>query len=133
MKLDKETLLKNRFWVALVAFLPIFLGLMIVTWLTAGEPVKANKAAIDTANGALKPLTDIKTDKQTQLLVEKAKELREKKDKVWAEAWRGQANLMVWPRSVPDTLRRYLEDEATFGAPIDPNDCRTFGQKGGWY
>jgi len=97
MKMDKETLLKNRFWVGLIAFGPLWLIILIVALVNCGDTAASNKGKVAKAKQDVTALKDIKNENFTHLLADKQKDLEKQKDKVWAQAWKGQTDLMTWP------------------------------------
>jgi hypothetical protein len=118
MKMDKETLLKNRFWVGLIAFGPIWLLAFIIAIATAGDKASKNAADIDKTKKKVAGIRDPKNEKFTDLLAKKQKDLTERKEEVWAQAWKGQADLMTWPNNVEGKAE--LERAGYFGDELSP-------------
>jgi hypothetical protein len=117
MKMDKETLLKHRFWIGMIAFAPIWLLILIIALASSGSAADAKKKDIDGADTALKGISNPKNEKYTQLVAEKQKALEGQKDKVWAEAWKAQKDLMKWPDGIDG--KPQLEG-GYFGDPLSP-------------
>jgi hypothetical protein len=126
MKLDKEFLLKNRFWV--------LLGTAVFFWLVSLVIVffgPAKKASAESKNFAelQKKLTAPKNPKNASFLPpwrEREELFRKAKNKVWEQAWKTQTNVMTWPGGL-DTLR----DTGHFGDTIAPDSLDRY--KNAWY
>jgi hypothetical protein len=124
MKMDKESLSKNRFWIGLIAFAPLWLLIFIVALLSSGSAASGQKAIVDKANGDLKAITNPRNERYTELVAQKQKALEKQKDMVWAEAWKGQKDLMKWPAGVENQPQ--LEAAAYFGDELSPNQRNQF-------
>jgi hypothetical protein len=127
MKIDKESLLKNRFWVGLIAFGPLWLILLIVALVFCGDTAAKNAKELKDGQQKVTGLKDIKNENYTGLLAAKQKDLEKQKDKVWAEAWKGQTDLMKWPGI---DGREQLQDHGYFGEELSPTLCRQFKDDG---
>lgn len=105
MKLDKETLYKNRFWVSLGVI--AFLVLIAVTWLTTDvsaaldeerATIEKRKAELGAKANAGAPLAG---EEEKKVLEEKREGLNKRRGTLWEEAWeaqnKGDNPLMVWP------------------------------------
>jgi hypothetical protein len=129
IKLDKETLIKHRFWVALGAFVPLFLVAWLVLWLSVGpkREVKAKEFNESVAN--IDKVKDPKNDSYQKPMTEKKGKLEEHKVRVWGELYNGtkenpllaQWDLCTeWPydaQKTPALVDMYKE---SFGGPFDP-------------
>src|SRR5712671_5304443 len=98
MKVDKEALLKNRFWIGLGVFVPLWVIIFLVALFSSGDAKVKAEAEVKKTETKVKGISDIKNDRFTSLLEKKKADLQKQKDKVWKEAWKGQSNLMFWPR-----------------------------------
>ncbi len=127
MKMDKETLLKNRFWVGMGTFGPLWLIILIVALVSSGDKASANKKTLDDKQKGVEGLRDIKNNNYTSLLAEKTTDLKKQKDKVWEAAWKGQTDLMTWPNI---RAKDYLERQGYFGEEISPTDRNQFRERG---
>src|SRR5689334_17026151 len=98
-KVDKDALLKHRFWIGLGIFALIWLIVLLIALISLGDKVDAPRKEVKGKKDAVVGLKDIKNENFTSLVTEKKLELEEQKKKVWAEAWKGQADLMFWPHN----------------------------------
>src|SRR6478672_10922485 len=102
MKIDKEFLLKNRFWVMAAAVSLWLIGLAIVL-IGPGATAAAARKAVEDEEGKLKPkgASDPKNEPKNERFLLKWNERRDfyqkHKDTVWGEAWKTQTDLMSWP------------------------------------
>jgi len=145
MKVDKETLIRNRFWVTLGVFLPLvlivllYLSTSVASDLSVqGEGVRKVKADLETKY----PLTKGKTVSEMELLTNKQVKLKERRQDLWKEAWALQTDpkpgLYVWPKVVDEAS---LEEknggkpmaERKFGEPLPDGICEVYARKGGGY
>ncbi len=117
MKMDKEALAKNRFWIGLGAFALLWLIVFLVMLIGSGSEKAARAKEISDADGALKAISAPKNASFTKLLEQKQKSLEKQKDGVWAVAWKGQKDLMAWPNGVEN--KASLE-AGYFGDPLTP-------------
>jgi hypothetical protein len=124
MKMDKETLLKNRFWVGLVVFGPLWLIILIIALVSSGSEAATKKKEMEDASGKLKAISNPKNERFTVLVEEKKNGLQAQKDKVWAEAWKGQKDLMKWPEGMDG--RAQLEANGYFGDALTPGQRTQF-------
>lgn len=122
MKMDKETLQKNGFWIGLGAFGPLWLIIPIVALVSAGDKVAEGKKKVEEAEGKVKGINEVKNSNFTSLLEKKKQDLEKEKDKVWAQAWKGQKDLMTWP----DISSREQLEAGRFGEEIAPGERLDF-------
>jgi hypothetical protein len=99
MKLDKATLLKQKFWVLLFVSLPITLGAIFLLVTSVSGEIARAKATLDSKLKGLKT-PEYKTpadiaEAKRAADVEKADEKR-----VWEQAWDMQKHLFLWPEAV---------------------------------
>jgi hypothetical protein len=97
MKVDKETLIKQRFWIALGAFGLLWLIAFLVVLFGAGSTVEASRKKVDDVKKEVNNLKDPKNEYFTVPLTGKTKVLTKQKDKVWKKAWDPQSDMMTWP------------------------------------
>ncbi len=132
MKVDKEFLLKHRFWIALGAYALLWLLLLIMLPVMVGSSAAAAKKTYDDATASVKKINsppgpngkkgDFANDAWIAPLKDKEGELKKRKEVVWKAAWDTQKDLMTWPADPKGTfhLDRDLKD-AYFLDPIpDP-------------
>jgi hypothetical protein len=131
MKVDKDTLVKHRFWVGLGAFTLLWLIILMVALFSAGSKAAENALKVKKQKDDVVNQKDIKNERFTSLVTEKKEELQKQKNQVWKEAWKGQATMMFWPHPQrnPGVWER-LEREGYFSEEIDPNDRSDYKQPG---
>jgi uncharacterized membrane protein len=132
MKMDKESLVKNRFWIGLIAFAPLWILIFLVAVFSAGDKAAANLVKVKQSKDDLSKIPAVpKNQSFTTLVAEKQKDLEKQKDKVWAEAWKVQKDLMKWPNGIDN--RPQLEAAAYFGDELSPGQRNQFRAKGCYY
>jgi hypothetical protein len=101
MKVDKETLIKHRFWIALGAYGLLWLLLLLLLPLMIGSSASAARTVYKTANDAVDkintPRKDFANPAWVDPLKKKEEELSKRKVDVWKVAWETQKDLMTWP------------------------------------
>jgi len=141
MKFDKDTLLKQRFWLLLAVSVPLaVVGLFL---LSSSVPALIGKErkAID---AALKEMADFsrgdpKSPEWVKVAAKKAAEKKKQEEIVWKNAAGEQSDLMTWPASVEEkyhfrdgkfakeiTATRKKEDKKADPGPAPPNDASHF-------
>ncbi len=136
MKIDKEYLLKNRFWVSLIAFAPIWLVVLLVAWISMGTTFKTYAKTVADKKAAFNTLGDVRNESFTQPVIDRKAELEKEKKKVWKEAWKGQdaspgrPGLMFWPENPRFRSRGLLETSGYFGQEIPAGERSDFKEPG---
>src|SRR5438128_1023075 len=101
MKVDKETLIKHRFWIALGAYALLWLLLLLMLPLMIGSSASAARKVYTDANTAVdnikSPKVNFSNDAWLSPLKQKEEDLKKRKEKVWQAAWETQKDLMTWP------------------------------------
>ena len=126
MKIEKETLVKNMFWILLGAY--VTLGLFVILWLETSVEgaVESERQKITAHRDKLKKNADqAKLNGLTELNLckDKINTLTKRKDEVWQEQWDGQQGLMFWPDKVADTYANLR-----FGEAVEPKIRVTYAQ-----
>jgi hypothetical protein len=102
-KIDKETLIKHRFWILLGAFVPLWLIALIIL-LGVASLVEAKRKEytkqVDVVTKINNPNT--KSEHYIDPLKEQESKLRDQKLKVWGEVWDSQID--------PDTKQHFMDD-----------------------
>jgi hypothetical protein len=131
MKVDKDALVKHRFWVGLGAFTLLWLIILMVALFSAGSKAAENATKLKKQKDDVTNQKDIKNEKFTSLVTEKKQELEKQKDQVWKQAWLGQTNMMFWPHPQrrPEVWER-LEREGYFGEEIAPGERSDYKNDG---
>ncbi len=126
-KLDKEMLQKNRFWIGLGGFgLVWFIALIVL--LCSGDDTGAAK--VDLAKKTINGINQPKNPKFFVPLDQKFGVLNGQKDRVWAQAWESQKEMMQWP--VPgqgegdQEYWKRLSTEAPFGEKLKETELSGF-------
>jgi hypothetical protein len=101
MKLDKETLVKHKFWIGLGVFALLWLIAIVMLAFTAGAEIKKNKADYEKADKAIKGVKNVKSPHFLPKWIEHQDMFRRHKDVVWEKGWNHQKGLYDWP-SVED-------------------------------
>ncbi|GIW82129.1 MAG: hypothetical protein KatS3mg105_3936 [Gemmatales bacterium] len=107
MKIDKETLIKNHFWILTALFMPLALVMLLVMWTTVAGEVASKKNKLDEIKGTLKRNAhpQVKNPHWVNVLKEKQRELTEQKLKAWRTMYEGQKDVMTWPAELKDRFR----------------------------
>ena len=127
MKMDKESLVKNRFWIGLIAFAPLWLLILLVALFSSGNKAAAN-ARKSTTQGRPERDHQARRTNVHHAGRREAEGLEKQKDKVWAEAWKGQKDLMKWPDGIDNKTQ--LEAAAYFGDELSPSQRNQFRAQG---
>jgi len=128
MTVDKETLIKHRFWIALGVFGLIWLvGLILIPTVQGSSNAEVEKKYADAQTG-IKGVTDPKNENFVKPLVKKEDNLKDKKGDVWGIAWEFQKDMCTWPQGGNARLDERLK-EAPFGTYLKDSDCAEYGNK----
>jgi hypothetical protein len=129
MTVDKDTLLKHRFWIALGGFALLWLiGLILIPVLQGSYNDTKVKAFDEAKKGVEAIPAQPKNDKFKEPLVQKEKNLKDKKLEVWGKVFKDyQANMSTWPRGGAAELEKL--DEQPFGSFISLRDREEYGMK----
>jgi hypothetical protein len=141
MKVDKDALLKQKFWILLGVFAVLWILSLSVLWATAGGPITEAKTKYDTAKGGVEKYPHPKNDSFLPPWEQHAETFKKHKNTVWEVAWNGdklaegkalapgerlyegQARIYTWPSSKDHPLdERILYPDK----PFDVTDR-------GWY
>ena len=132
MKMDKEFLLKNKFWVSLIGFAPIWLVILLVALLSSGSKAKEFRTKVESVTKQVTGIknNDVRNENFTVVVAERKAELTKEKDKVWKEAWKGQRTLMFWPDNPRFRSKLQLETAGYFGQEIAPGERADYKEPG---
>ncbi len=95
-KLDKEALIKHRFWIGLGLFVAIWLVGIIVVKVSGDDTKKKKYEDTKTAIEATKS-KGVKTEAYQKPWNEFGSMFNKQKNKIWRAAWEQQANMYTWP------------------------------------
>src|SRR5262249_50548541 len=131
-KIDKEFLLKHRFWITAGAVVPLaFMALGCLVW-GVDDDIKVEAAKVkDQKTKLVTEKNRVKTDKELAILEEKNGTLSGQKEVVWNQAWGLQQQLFAWPEGFPpEAARQYQPNfsDLSFGDNIEPNVCAAYPQ-----
>ncbi|HEV3263385.1 MAG TPA: hypothetical protein VG013_41500 [Gemmataceae bacterium] len=107
MKIDQETLIKQRFWFLLGLFVPLVFVCLILLWTSVAKAIGQKKTAVDTAEKDLNNLKDADAKNATwvdQLSGRETKAAAKRKE-IWEKAWKSQADLITWPERLQAKLK----------------------------
>jgi hypothetical protein len=119
MKLDKDTLKKQHYWIGL-AFLPLLVLVMIIFLMMGSSEAATEEAKIKGKEKDLKSKNQFKNQKEVDLLEEKNLEIAAQKNKVWEAAWNAQKDLFVWPQEMASL------NTVPYGTNVDPIDLKYY-------
>jgi hypothetical protein len=101
MKFDKDTLIKQRFWVLGAVALPLILVCFIFAGPIAGRAIFNQEKVIKTELDALTSASrSVKGPESVKNKQEEAKLHDALKTVVWAKAWKSQAEVPTWPEAM---------------------------------
>src|SRR5260370_41538492 len=123
MKLDKETVVKHRFWFLLGSVVPLVLVVLCVLKFGVAPEVQAKEKEYKDAKNSVGGITNPKNQTFLDPVAKKETTLQSKKNKVWEQAWNGQGPVITWP---PE-MQRDLGDKY-FGEPIDEIERRRYAR-----
>jgi hypothetical protein len=116
-KLDKEFLLKNRFWI-MIGLVPLLWLIAFLTLSTAvaDERSKAEAKYEETFKNVKNVKQDVKNQEHTKYLKETERKLQAHKIRVWADVSKTQEAIFTWPSSSTSQMDRLAR--AKFGDDI---------------
>jgi hypothetical protein len=134
MKVDKETLIKHRFWIGLGVFLLFWLILTIVLPFTIGSLAAAKRKeftdAVKSVEGIKEPRKHFANPAWVAPLQSKEEILKGKKNEVWKASYEPQDGIMTWP-SDPQNISPLNESlkNAYFGDPLSDRDRLRYAEE----
>jgi hypothetical protein len=130
VSIDKETLIKHRFWIALGTFALFWLVVLILVPTVQGSRNRDLKTDYDGDKKKVEGINDVKTDAVRKPLEVKEGRIKEQKNIVWAEAWKNQSGMMTWPEDDRARLNEKLSN-AVFGRYISTDDRGVYAGSNG--
>jgi hypothetical protein len=116
MKMDKDTLIKQRFWVALCVPLVLFLvGLIWLSFIIPAGIATERKKANDKLDLAKKAAGQVKNVSAVERAEKVAQIYKSKEDVVWINAYEAQKPLSTWP---PDFEKQYHFQDGWFATEV---------------
>src|SRR5262249_48864748 len=96
MKLDKDNLIKQRFWVVIDACLPLVLLALLLLLTSVPGGIARERKAIEEEQGKMK-VGDVKTPAWVEFQKKVAEKQKSLETVVWEKSWDPQARIMTWP------------------------------------
>lgn len=98
-KMDKDALMKQKFWIALGAYALLFVIGYFTLSFTAAGPIEAKKKEYQDAKKDIESWTSRAKNRETFLPPWESygKVYRDHKNTIWKQAWEGQKDLLKWP------------------------------------
>src|SRR6266540_331058 len=104
MKLDKDTLLKNQFWIGLGTAGVLLLGSIVVLFLGPASRAAKTRVEYDKFKEGLNKQTDFKNQRFVAPWDERKGQYTVHKEKVWGQAAVTQEGVMTWPEDRNSTV-----------------------------
>src|SRR5262245_5315376 len=123
MKIDKETLIKHRFWIALGAQVLLFLIALAVLFFSASKTAAKAKREFDQDRKVLDAPQDPKNAGFLPPWDKRKKFYQDYKFRIWDAAWETQKDLMTWPADARRMEPKRQLENGYYGDPI-PEDYR---------
>jgi hypothetical protein len=108
MKMDKETLIKQRFWVLLGAVVPLVLLSVLVLWFGVRKAIAQWQAKVEQQVQAPTAIKNERNQEWISALSKQEKEVEKVWMQVWKEGWDSQAALVTWPTEQQKRFTRGL-------------------------
>jgi hypothetical protein len=100
MKMDKDTLLKQRFWVTLCVSLPLLLvGIIWLSFIIPSSISAERKKADEKHKSVQSAAKSVKNTGEVAAVERVAKLFKDKEDVVWIKAYEAQIPLFTWPKN----------------------------------
>jgi hypothetical protein len=126
MKVDKEVLLKQHFWILLSLLLVLPVVCLILLWTSASAKVDEAEKTVKATEGKLTKINSPKNQKWVDKLNEKDEKVEAQKTKIWEKAWKDQADLITWPENLEGVDKLNV---AYYGDPIARDTCIDYEKK----
>jgi hypothetical protein len=125
-KFDKELLIKHRFWIGLGVCILFVLVVLIMLPNSVGSAVDIKKKEYDGQLKTMQSIGAVKNQSFVDALKRKDGHVEKRKNEVWSEAWKTQADMMTWPPNLEET---WSKKYPYFGDPIEVSDRDKFGSE----
>jgi hypothetical protein len=123
---DKDLLIKHRFWILLGVGILLILVAMIMLPSSVGSTVEAKIKDFDNQVKTLKGISNPKNQSFVDAYQKQDEKVESKKNVVWGEAWKTQADMMTWPGELQEKFAKLYP---YFGDRIDPIDRDVFSHQ----
>jgi hypothetical protein len=124
-KIDKQMLIKHRFWILAGFFFLLVLIPLLVLTTSVSPTIGAEEVKLTQAKKTLNDIKNPKSDKWVDALKTADIEVNRRKNEVWEQAWEMQKDMMTWPADLNDTFK---EKYKYFGDPIDGFEREDFSK-----
>ncbi|HEV8059366.1 MAG TPA: hypothetical protein VGP68_05815 [Gemmataceae bacterium] len=115
VKVDKEFLLKHRFWILTGVFVILALVPLFLLTTSVSDEVAKKRDEYDKAKKAVEGITSPMNDSWVTAYNVKDKFVSDKRDEVHGQAWRSQENMMTYPESLKPIMKdKYFGDTLVF-------------------
>jgi hypothetical protein len=115
-KVDKEMLIKHRFWILAGFFLLLVLIPLLVLATSVSATISAEEVKLTQAKKSLNDIKNPKNDKWVEAYQKQDSIVGKRKDEAWEEAWKLQEHMMTWPETLE---AKFKEKYKYFGEPIE--------------
>jgi hypothetical protein len=100
MKFDKDTLLKQRFWLLLALGVPLIVGAFFTLMTSVRGDINKMRSALESDLKNASPAGDIQNQKSVKYMKDKAEDMAKEEETVWARAYDEQKELYTWPKEL---------------------------------
>src|SRR5207247_8585159 len=100
MKVDKEVLLKQHFWILLILVVVLPLVCLLILWTSASAKVEDAEKTVKGVEDKLTNIKQPKNQKFVTVMEEKDQKVDAQKTKIWEAAWKEQAEMFTWRDSL---------------------------------
>src|SRR5262249_11463265 len=128
-KIDKEFLIKHRFWITSGAVVPLALmALGCLFWGVSDDIAVKAKEVEDQKKSLAKAQKEVKTNKELEILGRLDDNLSDQKEVVWKDASKLQGGLFSWPEGFPEAAQEFQPNfsELAFGDNIEKEVCAKY-------
>jgi len=122
MKVDKEFLVKNQFWVLLGVAVPLTLVAIVILLVVVPGQTAAAKKKVEDQYKAFKDYktgATLKNDRWVAQAQKRLKDVQDQEGRVWGAAWVAQEEMFSWPDVLDDGFRNGLFVKAVTVYPPD--------------
>jgi hypothetical protein len=124
-RLDKETLIKQHFWILAGCFVILMLIPLLVLVTSVSATVEQEEKTLTDSKETVKRISDPKNKDWVEAYKTQDKIIADKKNKIWQIAWDHQKDMTTWP-TPPENPGRWKNKYMYFGDPIDSFDAVNF-------
>jgi hypothetical protein len=124
LNIDKETLIKHRFWIALGALVPLVLVAVIFLTTSVQRAIASRLKQIDEVQKGLKGISTNNPNQNWPPQLKQREAIAvQKREEIWLKAWKVQEPLLIFPTGPrglrDDLLRKWFGDDINENLRID--------------